>query len=111
MVYSDFYKVIISLSNSKKDFIEIAKAWLADKDIDEGKMWYYYIFIMCDKLREEIFCHEYEDEDDDDEDEYEERYHTSRTKAKQYKHEDEDEDDEKKEAYRKPVRVRYLSRY
>lgn len=45
MVYSDYYKVIISMtnSNSTKHFVELAKAWINDKDIDEGKMWYYYI--------------------------------------------------------------------
>lgn len=31
----------------------LAKAWLNDKDIEEGKMWYYYCYIMCDKLRKE----------------------------------------------------------
>lgn len=51
MVYSDYYKVIISMtnSNSTKHFVELAKAWINDKDIDEGKMWYYYIYVMCDK--------------------------------------------------------------
>lgn len=53
MVYSDYYKVIISMtnSNSTKHFVELAKAWINDKDIDEGKMWYYYIYVMCDKIR------------------------------------------------------------
>lgn len=39
MVYSDYYKVIISMtnSNSTKHFVELAKAWINDKDIDEGK--------------------------------------------------------------------------
>ena len=48
MVYSDYYKVIISMtnSNSTKHFVELAKAWINDKDIDEGKMWYYYINII-----------------------------------------------------------------
>lgn len=50
MVYSDYYKVIISMtnSNSTKHFVELAKAWINDKDIDEGKMWYYYV--LLDKL-------------------------------------------------------------
>lgn len=54
MVYSDYYKVIISMtnSNSTKHFVELAKAWINDKDIDEGKMWYYYIYVMCDKIRQ-----------------------------------------------------------
>lgn len=40
MVYSDYYKVIISMtnSNSTKHFVELAKAWINDKDIDEGKI-------------------------------------------------------------------------
>lgn len=42
MVYSDYYKVIISMtnSNSTKHFVELAKAWINDKDIDEGKITY-----------------------------------------------------------------------
>lgn len=56
MVYSDYYKVIISMtnSNSTKHFVELAKAWINDKDIDEGKMWYYYIYVMCDKIRQVV---------------------------------------------------------
>ena len=44
MVYSDYYKVLLNItgSNNIKHYIEFAKAWLNDKDIDEGKMWYYY---------------------------------------------------------------------
>lgn len=63
MVYSDYYKVIISMtnSNSTKHFVELAKAWINDKDIDEGKMWYYYIYVMCDKIRQaEMECYEEE---------------------------------------------------
>lgn len=31
------------------------------KDIDEGKMWYYYIYVMCDKIRQaEMECYEEE---------------------------------------------------
>lgn len=77
MVYSDYYKVIINItnSNSTKHFVELAKAWINDKDIDEGKMWYYYIYVMCDKIRQaEMECYEEEvekrdkyEEDDDDE--------------------------------------------
>lgn len=77
MVYSDYYKVIVGISNSNntKHFVEFAKAWLADKDIDEGKMWYYYIYVMCDKIRDaEMECYEeelsnrdkFEDDEDDD---------------------------------------------
>lgn len=54
MVYSDYYKVLLNItgSNNIKHYIEFAKAWLNDKDIDEGKMWYYYQYVMCDKIRE-----------------------------------------------------------
>lgn len=40
MVYSDYYKVIINItgSNNTKNYVEFAKAWLNDRDIDEGKM-------------------------------------------------------------------------
>lgn len=79
MVYSDYYKVILSITNTNntKHFIEFAKAWLNDKDIDEGKMWYYYIYVMCDKIRDAEMEH-YEEEvtkrgkyEEDDDDEYE----------------------------------------
>lgn len=55
MVYSDYYKVLLNItgSNNIKHYIEFAKAWLNDKDIDEGKMWYYYQYVMCDKIREQ----------------------------------------------------------
>lgn len=61
MVYSDYYKVLLNItgSNNIKHYIEFAKAWLNDKDIDEGKMWYYYQYVMCDKIREaenDKFC-------------------------------------------------------
>lgn len=61
MVYSDYYRVIMNItgSNNTKHYVEFAKAWLNDKDIDEGKMWYYYIYVMCDKIREaEMECYE-----------------------------------------------------
>ena len=53
MVYSDYYRVVVSMtgSNNTKYFVELAKAWMHDKDIDEGKMWFYYIYVMCDKIR------------------------------------------------------------
>lgn len=75
MVYSDYYKVIVNMtgSNSSKYFVELAKAWICDKDIDEGKMWYYYVYVMCDKLRdaeEEYFEKTYSKYEDDDEEEY-----------------------------------------
>lgn len=74
MIYSDYYKVLVNITNSNtpKHYVEFARAWLNDKDIDEGKMWYYYIYVMCDKIREEeMECYEdkMKGEYDDDEDE------------------------------------------
>lgn len=56
MVYSDYYRVIMNItgSNNTKHYVEFAKAWLNDKDIDEGKMWYYYIYVMCDHIRIDV---------------------------------------------------------
>lgn len=78
MIYSDYYKVIVSIANSahNKYFVDFAKAWLCDKDIDEGKMWFYYVYVMCDKVRDaeeelyerERYKHSEYDEDEDDED-------------------------------------------
>lgn len=47
MVYSDYYRVIVNITgtNNTKFFVELAKAWICDKDIDEGKMWFYYIYL------------------------------------------------------------------
>lgn len=38
MVYSDYYKVLLNItgSNNVKHYVEFAKAWLNDKDIDVG---------------------------------------------------------------------------
>lgn len=74
MVYSDYYKVLLNItgSNNIKHYIEFAKAWLNDKDIDEGKMWYYYQYVMCDKIREaEMECYEEElEKHEEDEETY-----------------------------------------
>lgn len=53
MIRSDYYRAVVTMTSSDhiKYFVELAKAWLNDKDIEEGKMWYYYCYIMCDKLR------------------------------------------------------------
>lgn len=72
MVYSDYYRVVVSMtgSNNTKYFVELAKAWMHDKDIDEGKMWFYYIYVMCDKIRnaeEDLFERHYSKYEDDDE--------------------------------------------
>lgn len=47
MIYSDFYKAVVAMTGSAntKYFAELAKAWLCDKDISEGKMWHYYVYI------------------------------------------------------------------
>lgn len=70
MVYSDFYRAVVTLtgSNNPKAFVELAKAWLTDKDVEDGKMWYYYTFVICHNLRE-CFEEEYEEYDEED-DEY-----------------------------------------
>ena len=44
--------------------------WLNDKDIEEGKMWYYYCYIMCDKLRKEAKTMLMLEDDEDEEHEY-----------------------------------------
>lgn len=51
MIYSDYYKAVVAMTGSAntKHFAELAKAWLCDKDIDEGKMWHYYVYLMCDE--------------------------------------------------------------
>lgn len=50
MIYSDFYKAVVAMTGNAntKHFAELAKAWLCDKDISDGKMWHYYVYIMCD---------------------------------------------------------------
>lgn len=55
MIRSDYYRAVVTMTSSDhiKYFVELAKAWLNDKDIEEGKMWYYYCYIMCDKLRKD----------------------------------------------------------
>ena len=57
MVYSDFYKAVVSITGNAntKHFVELAKAWLCDKDAPEGKMWYYFVNIMCDEEPEEDY--------------------------------------------------------
>lgn len=44
MIRSDYYRAVVTMTSSDhiKYFVELAKAWLNDKDIEEGKMWYYY---------------------------------------------------------------------
>ena len=117
MIYSDYYKVLVNITNSNtpKHYVEFAKAWLNDKDIDEGKMWYYYIYVMCDKIREEeMEC--YEDkmrgDYDDDEDELGRsrmgRYRMSsyrRTGRMNVYKDHDDYDDYEDNRYREPYRT------
>lgn len=62
MIRSDFYRAVVSMTGTDnvKHFVELAKAWLNDKDIEEGKMWFYFKYVMCEEGREE-------DDDEDDE--------------------------------------------
>lgn len=68
MIRSDFYRAVVNMTGSDnvKHFVELTKAWLNDKDIEEGKMWFYFRYVMCEEGREE-----------DDED-YEESGHYAR---------------------------------
>ena len=43
MVYSDFYNQKFDTST----YIELAKDWLGDKDVDDGKALRYYMFVVC----------------------------------------------------------------
>lgn len=79
MIYSDFYKAVLNITGNSnaKYFAELTKAWLHDKDIEEGKMWNYYIHIMCDGKDKESMI---------DKQHY--RYYSS---PSSYYHEDDDE--------------------
>lgn len=54
MVRSDFYRAVINMTGTDnvKHFVELTKAWLNDKDIESGKMWFYFKFVMCEEGRE-----------------------------------------------------------
>lgn len=60
MIRSDFYRAVVNMTGSDniKHFVELTKAWLNDKDIEAGKMWFYFKYVMCEEGRE--------DDDDDD---------------------------------------------
>ena len=107
MFYSDYYKAILSISNSNsvKHYVDLSKAWLEDKDVDEGKMWYYYKYVICDKFREEYD----EDEEYDEYDEFE--YHQPRNRRSIYEHDIDDWDDNRRYARTPMYRGRYMSRY
>lgn len=114
MVRSDFYRAIVNITNSDhvKYFIELAKAWINDKDIDEGKMWYYYKYVMCDAFRDD-----YEDEEDDD---YEMYRHLARRgrmhrdsyyKGYDYYDDEDDDDDDHHDKYRTHHGSKRISKY
>ena len=113
MVYSDYYKVIMNISNSSstKHFVEFAKAWLNDRDIDEGKMWYYYIYVMCDKIREEeMEC--YEEHHSHDYDDYGRSRMYSMKNYDTMRYRDDDyEDDDYTEMKRRDTHTRPSVRY
>lgn len=115
MFYSDYYKAIVSMTNSDnvRYYVDLSKAWLEDKDVDEGKMWYYYKYVICDEFRTE-------DDDDDDDmvagyDEYDMRdYPRERSNMRRtYRRDDSDWDDDNYYGrnYSTYRRGRYMSRY
>lgn len=55
MIRSDFYHAVVNMTGTDnvKHFVELTKAWLNDKDIEEGKMWFYFRYVMCEEGREE----------------------------------------------------------
>lgn len=64
MIRSDFYRAVVNMTGNDnvKHFVELTKAWLNDKDIEEGKMWFYFKYVMCEEGREEDEYDEWEDE-------------------------------------------------
>jgi hypothetical protein len=113
MVRSDYYKFIVNLTNSDnvKYFVELAKAWLNDKDITEGKMWHYFRYVMCPEVESKVYEDEYED--DDDYSYYGSRRNAPKVKRVQRREYDDDDDDEE-EYYRTRMYrrgPRYISRY
>ena len=55
-------QIVVSMTGgaNTKHFAELAKAWLCDKDISEGKMWHYYVYIMCDDEDNDYKAYEHE---------------------------------------------------
>lgn len=121
MVRSDYYRAVITMTNSDhiKYFVEIAKAWINDKDVEEGKMWYYYCYIMCDKLRKENKTFMYEEEDDEEKEYRYARGNRGRGRGGRMTHYgyDYDEDDnyydheEERSRRYQPMYERRISRY
>lgn len=76
MIYSDFYKAVIAMTGSAntKYFAELTKAWISDKDISEGKMWHYYVYLMCDDEENDYKAYERVHKDHDEYGHYARRY-------------------------------------
>lgn len=109
MVRSDYYKVVVNLTNSDnvKYFVDIAKAWLNDKDIEEGKMWHYFRYVMCPEVD---YMEDDEDYEDDDYSYYESRRSAPKMKRVQHRmYDDDDEEYYHARMYRRGPR--YISRY
>lgn len=45
MAYSDYYNTSFDVAT----YVQLAKDWLADKDVGEGKILKYYFYVVCDK--------------------------------------------------------------
>lgn len=107
MFYSDYYRAVIAMTNSDnvKHYVDLSKAWLEDKDVDEGKMWYYYKYVICDKFREV----EDEDETYEEYDEYE--YYPRNNRRSTYERDIDDWDDNRRYMRTPMYRGRYMSRY
>ena len=45
MMYSDYYNNRFDVST----YVELAKDWFVDKDVDEGKTLKYYLHVVCDE--------------------------------------------------------------
>ena len=111
MVRSDYYKFVFTTfhSDNIKYFVGLAKAFLEDDDVDEGKMWYYYKYVMCD-----VYHEEEEDYDEEDDEDYLPVKRALAKKAVPRKYKDLDYDDE--DAYKIKAAIyrrdpRYTSRY
>lgn len=112
MIYSDYYKSVMAMTNSTniKHYVELAKAWLDDKDVAEGKMWYYFKYVICDKFRE--------DDDDEEESEeygyYRERMPMNRYASRRLYYDDEDDyyrNPVTRSYRREPINNRIISKY
>ena len=44
MLYSDFYPII---GTDTAMYIKMAKLWIMDKDVEQGKAWRYFTEVAC----------------------------------------------------------------